>query len=171
MEIIINTQLKLRAWKTEDKQQLQRIANNQHVAKYLRERFPIPYTMNDAERWITLNEMGLDETHFCIEYDGMAAGSIGIDIQLDVHKQTAELGYWLGEDFWNKGIITECIKAVTPYFINKFELKRIFATTFSENVTSSKALEKAGFKLEGILKKHAFKNGIDYDGNMYAYTV
>jgi RimJ/RimL family protein N-acetyltransferase len=171
MEIIINDKLKLRAWKPEDKQELQRIANNVNVTKYLRELFPSPYTANDAERWISLNEMGLDETQFCIAYHDKPIGNIGIYIQRDVHKFTAELGYWLSEEHWNKGIITSCIKMVVPYFIDKFELKRIYATTFLGNESSSKALEKAGFQLEGILKKHAFKDGVDYDGKLYAYTI
>ncbi|MFN8281947.1 MAG: GNAT family protein [Chitinophagales bacterium] len=171
MEIIIDDKLKLRAWQPEDKLELQRIANNLNLTKYLRELFPSPYTANDAERWISLNEMGLDETQFCIAYDEKPIGNIGIYIQRDVHKYTAELGYWLSEEHWNKGIITECIKTVVPYFIKKFGLKRVFATTFSENIGSSKALESAGFALEGTMKNHAFKGGIDYDGKLYAYTV
>lgn len=171
MEIIINDKLKLRAWEKADKQELQRIANNLNVAKYLRELFPSPYTSNDAEKWISINEMVLEETQFCIEYDGKPIGNIGIYIQNDIHKFTAEIGYWLGEEYWNKGIITDCIKIVTPFFINKFQLKRIYATTFSENIGSAKALEKAGYVLEGILKKNAFKNGVDIDSNMYAFVV
>jgi ribosomal-protein-alanine N-acetyltransferase len=170
MEILINEKLKLRPWQEEDKNELQRIANNSEVTRYLRERFPHPYTRNDAERWIALNIMGLHETHFCIESDGKPAGGIGIDIQNDIHKYTAELGYWLGEEYWGKGIITECIKVVTPHFFTKFQLKRIYATAFAGNVASLKALEKAGYKFEGILRKYAFKDGMDMDGAMYAFV-
>ena len=170
MELIINEHLRLRPWQEEDKKELQRIANNSNVTRFLRERFPHPYTRNDAERWVSLNIMGLYETHFCIEYKQQPAGGIGIDIQIDIHKYTAELGYWLGEDYWGKGIITECIKAATPYYIKKFQLKRIYAHAFIGNDASIRALEKAGYTLEGIMKNYAYKDGIDIDGTMYAFT-
>lgn len=170
MEIIISDILKLRAWQEEDKQELQRIANNSNVSRFLRERFPHPYTRNDAERWITLNVMGLQETHFCIEYDGRPAGGIGIDLQQDIHRYTAEMGYWLGEEYWNKGIMTAAIRSATPHFMQKFGLKRIFATVFSANAASVKALQKAGFRLEGTLRNYACKDGEDIDGLLFAYT-
>lgn len=170
MELFISEQLKLRPWCEEDKQELQRIANNSNVTKYLRERFPHPYTKNDAERWVSLNIMGLHETHFCIEYNGKPAGGIGIDIQNDIHKYTAELGYWLGEEYWNKGIITQCIKAATPFFMEKFQLKRIYATAFVGNSASVRTLEKAGYTFEGVMKKYAFKDGVDFDGTLYAFA-
>ncbi|MDB5225950.1 MAG: acetyltransferase [Bacteroidota bacterium] len=170
MEIIISESLKLRPWCEEDKQELQRIANNSNVTKYLRERFPHPYTKNDAERWVSLNIMGLHETHFCIEYNGKPAGGIGIDIQNDIHKYTAEMGYWLGEEYWNKGIVTQCIQTVTPFFINKFQLKRIYATASVGNVASIKALERAGYTFEGTMKNYAHKDGVDLDGTLYAFT-
>jgi RimJ/RimL family protein N-acetyltransferase len=168
--LIINSYLKLRAWAEEDKAELQRIANNSNVARFLRDAFPHPYTKNDAERWITLNIMGLHETHFCIEADGKPAGGIGIVIQNDIHKYSAELAYWLGEEYWGRGIITRCIKTVTPYFMDKFELKRMFATAFTSNSASVNALEKSGYVCEGVMKKYAFKNGVDIDGTLYAFT-
>lgn len=171
MEISINEQLKLRHWKKEDAVELQRIADNPNVAKNLRDRFPSPYTIEDAERWITLNEIALQKFFFCIEYQGKPAGGIGLDIQGDMHRFTAELGYWLGEEYWGKGIATASIKAITVYALKSLNLKRIYATASIKNVASVKAMEKAGYVFEGILKKYAYKNGEDIDAAMFAMTL
>jgi RimJ/RimL family protein N-acetyltransferase len=99
------------------------------------------------------------EKNFCIEIDGGAVGGIGIQIGEDVFRHTAEVGYWLGQEFWGRGVMTEAVSVFTPYCFEEFSLYRIFAKAFSNNPASARVLEKAGFVLEGRLRKHVVKDG------------
>jgi [ribosomal protein S5]-alanine N-acetyltransferase len=109
-------------------------------------------------------------TGFCIDIDGLAVGGIGIRIGEDVHRYTAELGYWLSEDFWGHGITSEAVPAFTNYCFENFPLHRIYAEPYANNPASARVLEKAGFVLEGRLKNNIFKDGQILSSLLYAKT-
>ena len=109
-------------------------------------------------------------TIFCIEVNGAAVGGIGIHLGIDVHRRTAELGYWLGEEFWARGIMTEAVGAFTDFCFDRFSLRRIYAEPFANNRASARVLEKAGFSFEGRLKNNVMKDGQVLDSLLYART-
>jgi len=150
----------IRPWKEKDIAELSRVANNKKLWDNLRDRLPHPYTENDAVEWIRLQSNILPVTNFCIEADGKVAGSIGIMPKDDIHRKSAEIGYFLGEEYWDKGIATEAVKQLMDYIEKHFDFVRIFAGIFEHNKASMRVLEKNGFHLECIQKKAVFKNGI-----------
>ncbi len=160
---------KLRKWEIDDIQSVVKYANNKNVADNLRNVFPHPYTLENAEGYVRLC-ISSGETKQCcraITVNGEVVGSIGVFIKDDVYCKTGEVGYWLGEDFWGRGIMSQAIKEICEFVFDNYEVVRIFAEPFAWNIGSRKALEKAGFKLEGILEKNVFKNGIIGDTCMY----
>jgi ribosomal-protein-alanine N-acetyltransferase len=155
-----------------DAESLAKHANNRNVSIQLRDRFPYPYTIEDAknflERVVTKNGL---ERIFCIDVDGSLVGTIGLHRGEDVHRLTAEMGYWLGEEFWGKGIMSEVVPAFVDYCFEKFSLTRMSATTYVSNPASARVLEKAGFVLEGRLQKNVVKEGKVLDSLLFAKTV
>ena len=111
------------------------------------------------------------ETVFAIVVDGNAVGAIGFVLQKDVDRVSAEIGYWLGEPYWGRGITSEALAAVTQYAIENYELTRLFAVPFSANVASIRVLEKAGYALEGRLRRSAIKDGQIVDQVLYAFIA
>jgi len=160
----------LEKWHMGFKESLQKHADNPRVAENLRNHFPSPYTLEDAKRWILFCEEneGLTQIVRAIVVNGQAIGSIGVLFKNDVYLKTAELGFWLAEPFWHKGIITTAIKPMCDLAFANRDLVRIYAEAFAQNIGSRKALQKAGFELEGILKKNVFKNGRIMDSCIYA---
>jgi len=150
----------LREWKRSDADALAAIANNKKIWDNVRDRLPFPYTKKDAKEWLELVKKQKVVTTFCVEVDGELAGSIGVTLRDDVYRKTAEIGYFIGEEYWGKGVATEAIKQMVNYVHKKFDIVRIFAEVFEFNKASMKALEKNGFYLESIRKKAAFKNNI-----------
>jgi ribosomal-protein-alanine N-acetyltransferase len=159
----------LRPWSINDATQLALIADNKKIADNLRDGFPNPYSYKDALDWLNLI---LPENHpprfFAITVDKQLAGSIGIVTKTDIYRKNFEIGYFLAEDFWGKGIATKAIKAATSYAFKEFDIVRIYAEPFSDNQGSRRALEKAGFKLEATLKNYVIKNGIVKDSCIYS---
>ena len=153
----------LRPWAWQDKASLVLHANNPRVAGMLTDRFPHPYTETDADAWIGLNQVRIPPTNLAIVLDGVAVGGVGIDLRSDVHRRSAEIGYWLGEPFWGRGIATEALRAMTRYALSRFELHRLSAHVFEGNAASARVLEKAGYVLEGRLRQSAFKWGRTLD--------
>lgn len=154
----------LRKWKKSDAVGLAKIANNKKIWDNVRDRLPHPYTKKDAKEWLTLVKKQKEPpTTFCVEADGQLAGSIGITLQEDVFRKTAEIGYFVGEEYWGKGVATEAIRQMVEYIQKKFEVIRIYAEVFEFNKASMKALEKNGFYLESIRKKAAIKNDVIVD--------
>lgn len=147
---------------------LVRNADNSHVWRNVRDRFPHPYTRQDGEGWIGLCESGEVESAFAIEVEGEAVGGVGLDRFLDVHRFTCELGYWLGEPYWNRGITTAAARAVTEWGLSSLGIERVHAEVFSWNPASARVLEKAGFLLEGRLRRHVFKHDTLGDVLIYA---
>jgi RimJ/RimL family protein N-acetyltransferase len=166
----MNNNFKLREWQLSDATSLAENINNAHVWDNLRDALPKPYSEANGKEFI---EMVLSQpkpaTSLAIEVDGKAIGSIGITPRTDVERITAEIGYFVGENYWNKGITTEAIKQMVAYaFANFPDLRKIYATPFDFNTASHKVLEKAGFEREAILKQAAIKNGKIVD--MYYYS-
>jgi len=160
----------LREWEITDIESVAVNANNNKIAEKLRNVFPHPYSKVDAEFFVNMciNADKTKDLFLAIDVDGKAVGSIGVFKQDDVYCKSGELGYWLGEEYWGKGIVTEAIKQICEIAFDKFDIVRIFAEPYSHNIGSRKVLEKAGFELEGIMKKGVFKNGEIHDYCMYS---
>ena len=165
------TRCEIRSWAPGDADSLVKYANNRSIAMNLRDRFPHPYTKRDARDYILWSRRRAPETVFAIAVEGEAVGSIGFLIGADVERVSAEMGYWLGEPFWGRGIVTECLTAMTIYAIETHGLTRVFALPFSSNAASCRVLEKAGYVLEGRLRKSAIKDGVSIDQCQYAFIA
>jgi [ribosomal protein S5]-alanine N-acetyltransferase len=160
----------IRPWRLDDAESLAKRANNRKVWVALRDLFPHPYTTQDAHEFLQRATSKQPTTDFCLEVDGLAAGGIGIHLGEDVHRQTATLGYWLGEDLWGRGIMTEAVAAFTDFCFENFPVHRISAEVFANNPASARVLEKAGFVFEGRLKNYVIKDGELLDSLLYART-
>jgi RimJ/RimL family protein N-acetyltransferase len=163
------TSCTVRSWQAGDVPSLVRHANNRHIWLSLRDRFPHPYTSSDGASFIRRVRASQPETTFAIEVDSEAAGGIGFMLQPDVERVSAEIGYWLGEIYWGRGICTDALRAVTEYAIEQHGLTRVFALPFAHNVASCRVLEKAGFVLEGLLRRSAIKDGRIADQKLYGF--
>jgi len=160
-------EVKLRELHLSDKSQLAKLANNKNIWDNLRDSFPYPYGESDAELFINLTTEENPKQNFGIEFDGHLCGVIGLIIQKDVYRKTAEIGYWIGESFWGKEIVSTAIKLITNYGFEDLKLIRIYAGVFEFNIASMKALENNGYKKEGVFKKAIFKNDIVLDEHRY----
>ena len=163
----------LREWKLTDAESLASILNNKKILDNLRDGIPYPYTEKDGKEFIsTMLSSDKNSTFsFAVEIDGKAAGSIGVFRQSNIHFKTAEIGYYLAEEYWGKGIMTEAVKEACKYVFDNSDIIRIFAEPFARNTASCRVLEKAGFCLEGILKCNAIKNGKILDMKLYSMTL
>jgi [ribosomal protein S5]-alanine N-acetyltransferase len=168
MEIIFES-IVLRPWSILDAEQLAKIADNKRIADNLRDGFPFPYSLKDAREWLNII---LPENYpprfFSISLDDKIVGSIGLVTKTDIYRKNFEIGYFLSEQHWGKGIATNAIKAATAYAFRDFDVVRIYAEPFSDNAGSRKALEKAGYILEASLKHNVIKNGIIKDSCIYS---
>lgn len=159
----------LRPWRHSDIDSLVFHANNPHIADYLTNLFPYPYTYESGEKFINMAmSAGEPQRIFAIALNDEVIGSIGIHPQSDIMIRNAELGYWLAEPFWGRGIATAAIRQMVEYGFRSFEINRIFARPFGSNMGSQRALEKAGFTLEARLQGTIFKNGRVEDELIYA---
>ena len=158
----------VRSWEAGDVASLVAHANNPRVAAALRDRFPHPYTKKDAIEWLRTARRADPETSFAIAVNGEAVGGIGFSVLPDCERVSAEVGYWLGEAFWGRGIATEALASVTRHAFEHFALTRLFALPFAHNVASCRVLEKAGYVLEGRLRRSAIKDGRIVDQLQYA---
>lgn len=158
---------RLRGFRREDAQAIARHANNPRVAAYLRDRFPHPYSVEDAQRFLDYVATSKEECVACIEVKGEAAGAIGLQFRTDVERCSAELGYWLAEPHWGRGVISAAIRSFTDWAMPRFQLTRVYAEVFAENPASARVLEKAGFERIGVLRKAAIKRGVYHDYILY----
>jgi ribosomal-protein-alanine N-acetyltransferase len=140
-----------------------RHANNRKVWIQLRDRFPYPYTDAHGREFLTHVTHQRPATVWAIEIDGQAVGGIGVVPLTDVERVSAEIGYWLGEQYWGRGVMTEAVRAVTAEAFRLLDLRRIFALPFADNRGSVRVLEKAGYVLEGRLRRSAIKDGVVRD--------
>jgi RimJ/RimL family protein N-acetyltransferase len=158
----------LRGWKESDIPALQRNADNPNISAFLLDRFPYPYTTDDAVWWVNLMLKQDPFLNFVIDVDGELDGGIGIELREDVYRKCALIGYWLGENYWGRGIMPEAVKLVVEYAFANFDIHRFQAGVFGNNPRSMRVLEKAGFVKEGILKNAIVKNGMVLDEHVYA---
>lgn len=158
----------VRSWEWRDRDAIVRHANNRKVWINLRDRFPYPYTVSDARNWLEMVVGSKPETNFAIDVAGEAVGGIGFTLQPDVGRRSAEIGYWLGEEFWGLGIATDALVAVTDHAFANYDLCRLYAHVFEWNGASARVLEKAGYAFEGRLRKSVTKDGRTIDQLMYA---
>jgi RimJ/RimL family protein N-acetyltransferase len=150
----------VREWLADDLGSLVRHANNRNIWINLRDRFPHPYLEENGRQFLEHVTSVTPARIWAIEVDGEAAGGIGIEILGDVERISAEIGYWLGEQYWARGVVTAALRAVTAEAFQRFELRRIFALPFDDNYASIRVLQKAGYVLEGTLRQSAIKDGV-----------
>lgn len=161
---------KIRKWELSDARDLATALSNKKIQDNLRDGLPYPYTEQDGKEFISsmLAANENDTFSFAITIDGKAIGSIGAFRQGNIHRQTAELGYYIAEEYWGKGIMTEAVKQLCDYVFSYTDIIRIYAEPFAYNIGSCRVLEKAGFKYEGTLRSNAVKNGKVLDMKMYS---
>lgn len=162
------SQCTLRPFKESDAESIAKHGNNEAISSNMRDRFPSPYTVEDGKRWIAITQQPSANIIFAIEVNGEACGSIAILPQEDISRRTAEIGYWLGEEHWGKGIATEAVIAVTDYAFENTDLVRIYGIVFHPNKASSAVLENAGYRFEGRQHKAIYKNNEILDALLYA---
>jgi RimJ/RimL family protein N-acetyltransferase len=151
-----------------DATQMALLANNPKIWANVRDIFPQPYRLEDAENFIQLIDNEIPQTTFGIYLENTLIGVCGLTVQKDIHRFNAEIGYWLGEPYWNRGITSKVVKKMVEYGFSSLGLHRIYAGVFEYNLPSMKVLEKVGFSLESIHKEALYKNGKFYDEYLYA---
>lgn len=159
----------LREFVLSDAKSLAKYANNKNIGRFLRF-LPFPYTEEDGEEFITqtINRDKQKQDIEAIVVDGEVIGTIGLFVGSDVYCKTAEIGYWIGEEFWGKGIMTTAVKQMCAKGFKNYDIVRIYAHIFSVNTASARVLEKCSFKFEGTLTKGIYKDGVVYDESSYA---
>jgi RimJ/RimL family protein N-acetyltransferase len=158
----------VREWEPADKPSLVSLANNRRVWLNLAHRFPHPYTEADADAWFALLDGMPRPTHWAIDVDGMAVGGIGIDLGEGIHARNAMFGYWLGEPYWGRGIMTAAVRTTAEFVLGHFDLVRLESPVFEWNPASMRVLEKSGFQREGVMRRSVFKDGKSIDAVLYA---
>ena len=161
---------RIRKWELSDAKDLAAALSNRKVQDNLRDGLPYPYTEQDGKEFISAM-LSADENEtfaFAITVNNMVIGSIGIFRQGNIHRQTAELGYYIAEEYWGKGIMTEAVKQICEYIFAKSDIIRIYAEPFAYNIASCRVLEKVGFQYEGTLRNNAVKNSKVIDMKMYS---
>ena len=160
----------IRKWKLSDAKDLAIALSNRKIQDNLRDGLPYPYTEQDGADYISaMLSANEDETFaFAITADNKVVGCIGVFRQENIHRQTAELGYFVAEEYWGKGIMTKAVKQICEYVFDKSDIIRIYAEPFAYNIASCRVLEKAGFRYEGTLRSNAVKNGKVIDMKMYS---
>ncbi|WP_406655512.1 GNAT family protein [Methanolobus sp. ZRKC2] len=167
--VIETDEFTLRPWKDSDAERLAAIADNKKISDYLRDGFPHPYSVDDAKEFIFLaRQTEVNFVTFAIEIDGVIAGSIGAYFKEDVHRKNMEIGYFLGEEYWGRGIMANMVRCMTQYIFQNFDIIRVYAEPFASNIASRRVLEKAGFRLEAVLKNSIIKNNVVQDSCIYA---
>lgn len=164
------TKCEIRKWQFADAKDLATALSNKKVQNNLRDGLPYPYTEQEGKEYISLM-LDADENNtiaFAVTADGKVIGSISAFRQDNIHRQTAELGYYVAEEYWGKGIMTEAVKKLCDYVFTHTDIIRVYAEPFSYNTASCRVLEKAGFTCEGTLRSNAVKNGKVLDMKMYS---
>lgn len=160
--------VRLRRYRADDRDRLVAIADNPRVSRYLADCFPQPYRSADADRWLELVAKEVRPCNFAVEWEGNLVGGAGIDPLGDIYAGTAEIGYWLGEEYWGKGLAARALRLLTGYAFEELLFVRLQALVFAENPASMRVLEKNGYVREGVLRAHVRKNGFITDAMLYA---
>ncbi len=160
----------VRAWRRDDADALARHANHPDVSRFLRDRFPYPYSYQDAVHFLDVLVPSAPHEFRAIDVDGEAVGGIGIHPGQDVHRRSGELGYWLAPAFWRRGIMAAVVKAYVRERMVAGDLLRIAAVVYDTNTASARLLERCGFVREGTMRRAVFKHGAVTDAHLYAYV-
>jgi RimJ/RimL family protein N-acetyltransferase len=161
----------LRPWRTSDRASLLRNANDRDVWRNLRDRFPHPYTERDADEWLAHSAVEpAPPCLYAIDVDGDAVGTIALEAGPDIERWCWEIGYWLGQPYWGRGIVTEAVKAVSDAVFRETDVIRLYAPVFSWNRRSMRVLEKTGYQRGAVLERGGVKDGTVIDRVMYART-
>ena len=160
--------LRIRSYRAGDADALVEHADNRNVARNLRDRFPHPYTPEVARDWLRHVAAEQPEVSFVIADRDALIGGIGVELGEDVHQRSAEIGFWLGERFWGRGIVTAAVRAFTPWAFERYDLLRLWAGVFETNPASARVLEKAGYTFEARLRSSVVKDGRPLDQLIYA---
>lgn len=155
--------ISLREYAESDLERLVSLANNQNVSRYLVYTFPHPYTLNDAGWWIGAGSKQNGAITRVIDYQGLFVGSVGITPQIGWRDHIAEIGYWVAEDYWGKGIATAALRQMTEYGFTEGNFRKLCAPVLAPNIASMKVLEKCGYQREAILKSEVQKGGSYFD--------
>ncbi|GAB4025153.1 GNAT family N-acetyltransferase [Spirosoma koreense] len=158
----------LRTWRLTDAEGLTKHTDNRAIWMNLRDRFPHPYTQTDAAWWVQYASETAPTTNLAIAVGGEAVGSIGLELHTDIERCSAEIGYWLSEQYWGRGIMTAALRTFTTYAFAQFGLTRLYAVPFVRNEASIRILEKVGYLREGRMRCSAIKEGIVLDQYLYA---
>lgn len=158
----------LRPWHMDDAPALVKHANNPRIAANLRDGFPYPYTLSDAGKWLQMVDDNREDVILAIEVNGEAAGGIGLHGLKDVYRFNGEIGYWLSEHHWGKGIMSDAVEAMVEYAFTQTRWIRLFACIYENNPASMRVLEKCGFHHEAVHKKAVMKEGVLLDEHLYA---
>ncbi len=161
----------VRDWTRDDRDSLVQFANNRNIWRNLTQRFPHPYTEADADTWLTHVAVMPEATHWAIEADGCSIGGIGVDIGEGIYEKSGHFGYWLGEPYWGRGIMTAAVRATADHVMFRFKLVRLEAPVFEWNPASMRVLEKSGFVREGVLRRSVYKDGEIIDVVLYARVL
>lgn len=164
--ILSSGKITLRSFSDADTQRMAELANNEKIAINLRDGFPFPYTLNDAMNFIS--KFKESDTFFAIEWEGVYVGNISLLPLDDVYRKTAEIGYFLGEPYWGKGIMTTAVRCITDFGFRVKHFARIHTGVYEYNPASMRVLEKCGFTLEGIFRKNVLKNNRLWNEHRYA---
>ncbi len=169
MELKLKT-CTVRPWRRGDEESLVANADNYRIWRNVRDKFPHPYTIENARDWIGLAGQEMPPSNFAIVVDWQAVGGIGLIFRDDINRCRAEIGYWLGEAYWGRGIVTEAVRAVTSWAFANYDLASIYAGVLEWNPASMRVLEKAGYKFEARLRKAMIKEGVVMDELIYSVT-
>lgn len=162
-----NDVIKIRPLDLSDTSTLAKLANNKNIWDNLRDYIPNPYTESDAKFFINLTKKEDPQQSFAIEFNSNVCGVISLILQKDVYRKSAEVGYWIGESYWENGIATQAVKLITEYGFNELKLNRIYTGVFEYNTASIKVLKKNGYEREGIFKSAIIKNDKIYDEHRF----
>jgi ribosomal-protein-alanine N-acetyltransferase len=152
--------VKLRGFRKSDSKRMAELANNEKISRNLRDGFPHPYTLEHAEEFIRRFIGQNPVTFFAIEFKGEYVGNISLVKGNEVYRKSAEVGYFIGEPYWNKGIATTALQLITDYGFKNLDVIRIHTGVYEHNLSSQRVLEKCGFKKEGVFQKAVFKQGV-----------
>ncbi len=161
-------EIRIRPFTPEDAPKLSELGNSKNVAQYMAGRFPHPYTINDAEKYIQEVGSVMPTRSFAIVLNNELIGACGVHPQEDIFKNNAEIGYWLGEKYWGHGYVQEALKLLIPYAFQNFSINRLYARVFGNNPRSMKVLERSGFVLEAKYNGTLERFGEILDEYIYA---
>jgi RimJ/RimL family protein N-acetyltransferase len=161
-------EVSIRPWAKGDEEELAIQANNKNIFNNVLDYFPHPYTLNEAKKWIKFNAKIHPSINMAILVDGKIAGGIGAKPKEDVYRKNMEVGYFLGEQYWGKGITSIALRKYVDYLFKTFDIARVYAPVFEFNIASQRVLEKVGFRKEAVLKKSVIKNNVYHNEVIYA---